>query len=127
MTETLTFPRSDEAVEFDHDVLSALCRRHGVAAEAHIAARLSEIEQLLGLARLQLSERHVSGLTRTADDLAALGREIGMRTLERIAGSVLDCLRTGNEAALVACTQRMLRLGRPDTLDHWIVRRGTVA
>ncbi|WP_371155562.1 hypothetical protein [Jannaschia sp. 2305UL9-9] len=124
---TLTPIMLEELVEFDHDVLADLCARHGHRTEIVIATSLSQIEQLLSLARLQLAGSHDTGLIRTCSDLIALAQTIGMRTLERAAVGVLDCIDAGDATALPACAQRMLRLGEPETIAQWTVRHDTVA
>ena len=124
---TLITLTHSEVVEFDHDVLADLCQRHGTAAEAHIALILSEVEDLLALASVQVDAGQHAGLSRSCTDLVWLARMIGMRTMVDAVTAVQDCLSRGDAAALPACASRMLRLGRPEAIDHWTVRHNTVA
>lgn len=127
MTTNLLPLTPREAVEFDHDVLERLCLEHGHNAEAVIARMLQHIEHDLKLAESQVRMGETRGLMRTCHDLIDLSRKIGMHTLETAATAVIDCLSHDRGPALAACAQRMLRLGRPETIDHWTVGTGTVA
>ncbi|GIT92618.1 hypothetical protein JANAI62_31450 [Jannaschia pagri] len=131
MTDTLTSLSSNRAkaepIEFDHDVLVALCQRHGHQTEEFLAITLSQVEQLLALAKLQFNAEQISGLSRTAQDLQHVARMIGMRTLETTARAVEACAAQNDRPALAACTQRLLRLGHPESIDQWTVCHNTVA
>lgn len=127
MIHTLTEKKAVEPIEFDHDVLAALCDTYGAAAETLIAGTLGDIEDLLVLAQTQLDCGQHPGLARTCRDLRELGGTIGMRTLQKVAGAVLDCIERDDRVALVPCARRMTRLGRADTVAQWTVRRDTVA
>ena len=109
-----------EEVEFDPDILEALCEAHGHFAEEVIAGALFRIEERLLLASWQAENGEHGGLRRTGEELRRLGREIGMRTLVRSAEAVLDRLDRGGDGAadpaLQACIARLRRLGRPGTL-----------
>ena len=112
-----------EEVEFDPAVLEALCDAHGHFAEEVIAGALFRIEERLLLASWQVENGERGGLRRTTEELARLGREIGMTTLVHAARAVLDGLsRTvpgeAHDPALSACLARLVRLGRPGTLTR---------
>lgn len=124
---TLNTLNHAEVVEFDHDVLAHLCAAHGLGTEQVIAGTLTQIEDLLCLAGMQVMADELSGLSRTCTDLCRLSKRIGMRTMTQAAESVLDCIANNNRPALAACSARMIRLGTPETIEHWTVRHNTVA
>ncbi|MEL6587347.1 MAG: hypothetical protein AAFQ50_11915 [Pseudomonadota bacterium] len=97
----------------------------GQAPTAVIARLLTHIEKALRLAEHQMKKDEWSGFRRTCDDLIRLSGELGMRTLEAAAWAVIDCLDNRQAAALPACAARMLRLGQPETINHWTVQTGT--
>jgi hypothetical protein len=127
MTETLPLPTRDETVVFDGKVLSALCLAHGHGIESHLTGRLADLTDLLLLVEQQRDDREVRGLDRSCAAIVAVAESIGMRTMVTAAWSVRNAIAWGDDAAMGACTARMLRLGRPQAMRHWTVRRDTVA
>lgn len=121
MTSDIAVLRPAETIAFDHDRLAAVCNEYGRRAEAYIAFVLSEVEALVGAIAHQRGEPQ--GLRRSCGDLIRLCDSIGMATLARAARAVLDCLDTGDAAALGACTARLLRLGRADGIGGWTLGR----
>ncbi|MEM8822554.1 MAG: hypothetical protein AAGF30_02995 [Pseudomonadota bacterium] len=127
MTATCTVLTPLAEVEFDQAVLIDICDRYGDGAEAHLTRLLHKIETLLALARMQVEQGHLQGLTRTCADLLPIARSVGMRSLERAALGVQDCLAKGDPVALAACALRLTTMGRPDVFHHWTVQGDTVA
>jgi hypothetical protein len=126
MSPVTFFPRA-ETLEFDEDVLTRLCARHGEDAEHQLAELLREVEDGLALVSVQLRLKSRSGLLRTATDLVVMARTIGLLTLERAAIAVLRSAELGDDVAFAACTNRLAALWQPDTFGQWKLHGGSVA
>ncbi|TFL19199.1 hypothetical protein [Jannaschia formosa] len=127
MTETLTLPTRTETVEFDRDVLSALCDEHGAGIESFLTGCLLQIGQAMERAMLSLRLGDTDALDATCVDLGRLADLIGMRTVATAARAVRAAIAAGDATALAACGTRLVRLGHPSAVESWTVRTGISA
>lgn len=101
-----------EPARFNPGQLEKLCDRLGeTRAEAEVAFALDRLATLLDEAGRIGPDGDHSDLE---DVLAALVRDarlIGMATLARVGGDVLDCLDAGDPTALCATMARLMRVG----------------
>lgn len=101
----------EEPARFNPERLEELCHKIGeVRAEAEVALALHRISE--SLPTLQ-AMRHDDGPA-FAVAIAQVAKDaelIGMATLARVAGNVLDSYTTGNQVALAATMSRLDRVG----------------
>jgi len=127
MTELLTLPTRTETVEFDHDVLSALCDMYGSEVETFLTECLLQIGRRVDRVALLLRQGDTAALDRTCADLDHLADTIGMRTVCAAARAVRAAIADGDATAMAACGTRLLRLGHPSAFECWTVRTGASA
>jgi len=114
--------RHDDIIEIDEEALEAVYAAHGHASGDRVICKA--IEDIA--VRIAKVERHVSrgkfeSISCIVDDIKKMSPEIGLRTLAQVATDVDILLERSDNAALIACVHRMVRVGEKSLLAVWDV------
>jgi hypothetical protein len=119
--------RHEEGVRLDPDPLVALYSELGESGAERVVCRA--IEELA--ARLAEMLRHADdgaagALIKSGRTLAKVAEQIGMSTLARIAGDVINATEAGDYAGQAATLARLVRIGDRSLTAVWDLRDMTV-
>lgn len=120
MTAVVTALLLDEPARFNPGQLEQLCERIGeISAEAEVANALNRIT-------IALDELHEvprgwpdPALRPVIERVARDAHLIGMASLARVAGDVVQCIDTGDGVALAATLARLDRIGDRSVHAVW--------
>lgn len=109
-----------ETVLLDRDRLGALYEELGeVGAEDVICRAMEELALRLGQAEKLFREGAQEEMLRRVRSLVAIGEQVGMDRLARVAGDVCRCAERGDPVALAATLSRLVRLGDRSLRAVW--------
>ena len=84
-----------------------------------LTVRLSKVEQFYWGMRRQ-------DMRKSTRSLAAIGEQIGMLMLARVARDVSECIDVGDEVALAATQARLMRIGEASLSEVWDAKGASI-
>tara|TARA_R110002095_G_C4122000_1_gene226496 strand:- start:135 stop:512 length:378 start_codon:yes stop_codon:yes gene_type:complete len=109
-----------EHVSVDHDRLGALYSQLGEAGAEDIVCRaLEEMALRLTHCTEMYHNENWPSLRKSARSLIAIGDQIGMQVLTRVAADVTKCIDAGDKTALAATLSRLIRVGERSLTMVW--------
>ena len=113
--------RPHEKAYLDHArIVEIGCRLGASAADDFMSQAMEEIAVLLGEAERAYEAGQLVRLRAAAAQIAGHAAAIGMASLERAAGSLVDVTRRNSPgAALAAVCHRMIRAGEQSLMAFW--------
>lgn len=123
MVEKLSILRPVDATALNHDRLIDLYIQLGEASADQVICRA--MEELA--VRLAHSERFYrkgnrAEMRKCTRSMRAIGEQIGMEKLSRIAEDVAICIDDGDEVALAATLSRLIRTGEQSLSEIWNIQ-----
>lgn len=117
----------DEPVRLDPDALQILIERLGEQGANDVVCRAME-ELAIRLSDLPALFRagHLTELGRLAHSLIGISKQVGLTSLARVAGDVVECTRRGDTVALAATLARLERTGEQSLSTIWDLRDRSV-
>ena len=113
----------DETVQLDPGRLEELYLQLGeTGAEEVVCRALEELTVRLSKVERNYREMRRQEMRKNARSLAAIGEQIGMLMLARVARDVTCCIDIGDEAALAATLARLMRIGEVSLSEIWEVK-----
>ena len=115
--------RPVEQVRVDQDRLGALYSQLGEAGAEDVVCRALE-ELSLRLSHCEALYRAGSWvqLRKNVRSLIAIGDQVGMSALSRVAGDVTCCIDRSDATALAATLSRLLRIGERSLTAVWDIQ-----
>jgi hypothetical protein len=112
--------KPSEHVSVDKDQLGALYSQLGEAGAEDIVCRaLEELALRLSHCNEMYHNKNWPTLRKNARSLIAIGDQIGMKVLTRVAGDVTTCIDVGDSIALAATLSRLIRVGERSLNVVW--------
>ena len=109
-----------EHVSVDQDRLGVLYSQLGEAGAEDIVCRaLEELALRLTHCNEMYYSENWPALRKNARSLIAIGDQIGMQVLTRVAADVTACIDVGDKVALAATLSRLIRVGERSLTVVW--------
>lgn len=109
-----------ENVSVDQDRLGALYSQLGEAGAEDIVCRaLEELALRMAHCTEMYHSENWQALRKDTRSLIAIGDQIGMQVLTRVAADVITCLDVGDMIALAATLSRLIRVGERSLTAVW--------
>lgn len=110
----------DEAVFLDQAQIKELEKLLGSRdAESVIAKAMEEVALRLTKSESCFQAENWKELRKTVKSIAAIGEQIGMRSLKKVSTNAVDALDGGNSAAIAATYSRLVRVGDRSLSEFW--------
>jgi hypothetical protein len=119
----LSYVVPDETVRLEAGVLGELYLELGEAAARDVVNRaMEDLTKRLQDAGVLYRTADFLGLRKTVRAMVAVAEQVGMRSLARRAGDVVECIDVGDPVALAATLARLLRVGERSLNAVWNLR-----
>ncbi|WP_299968871.1 hypothetical protein [uncultured Roseobacter sp.] len=116
-----------ETVRVDQDRLAALYAEMGdLGAEDVVCRAMEELAHRLSLCSRLYAAGELTELRKCARSLIAIGDQIGMHMLIRVAGHVTDAIDAGDGPAIAATLARLIRIGEQSLSAIWDLQDITI-
>ena len=115
--------RPVEQVRLDQNCLATLYAQLGEAGAEDVVCRaLEELALRLGQCETLYREAEWTRLRKNTRSLIAIGDQVGMSALSRIASDVTRCIDQGDGTAVAATLARLIRVGERSLTAVWDVQ-----
>lgn len=119
--------RLKEAVHVDQDRLAALYAELGdIGAEDVVCRAMEEMALRLSHCNRLYTARNYDDLRKCARSLIAIGDQIGMHALTRVANDVIATIDAGDGPAVSATLARLIRIGEQSLTAIWDLQDITI-
>ncbi|MDW3180666.1 MULTISPECIES: hypothetical protein [unclassified Roseobacter] len=119
--------RLKETVHVDQDRLAALYAELGdTGAEDVVCRAMEELALRLSHCSRLHSSSNLTELRKCARSLIAIGDQIGMHVLTRVARDVISAIDAGDGPALSATLARLIRIGEQSLTAIWDLQDITI-
>ncbi|MEP2642516.1 hypothetical protein [Roseobacter sp.] len=119
--------RLKETVRVDQDRLAALYLELGeVGAEDVVCRAMEEMALRLSHCGRMHTSRNMKELRKCARSLIAIGDQIGMHALTRVAGDVTNAIDSSDGPAVSATLARLIRIGEQSLTAIWDLQDITI-
>lgn len=119
--------RLKETVHVDQDRLAALYAELGDAGAEDVVCRaMEELALRLSHCSRLHAATNMSDLRKCARSLIAIGDQIGMHALTRVAADVINAVDVGDGPATAATLARLLRIGEQSLTAIWDLQDITI-
>ncbi|GFE49222.1 hypothetical protein So717_09750 [Roseobacter cerasinus] len=119
--------RLKEAVHVDQDRLAALYAELGdIGAEDVVCRAMEEMALRLSHCNRLFAAHNYDDLRKCARSLIAIGDQIGMHALTRVAHDVISTIDAGDGPAVSATLARLIRIGEQSLTAIWDLQDITI-
>lgn len=116
-----------ETVHVDQDRLAALYAELGEAGAEDVVCRaMEELALRLSHCSRLHNAANTSELRKCARSLIAIGDQIGMHALVRVAGDVISAIDSKDDPAIAATLARLIRIGEQSLTAIWDLQDITI-